>query len=144
MTYDEQLKDYVAKAIKFDGEASKILKELRDMEADVISKKKAMKTLEEAAQESLNRAWALMQEQGVTEETVEGQGAKYKIHQTKPRGSVKVADVDALPDEFVRVKKEADKKKISDFLKGLPPEKMPNWATIEHGAPKVTYSVLKK
>lgn len=45
--------------------------------------------------------------------------------------SVKVASIDALPDDFIKIKKEANKEKLKAFLKD---GNQCNYATLERGA----------
>jgi hypothetical protein len=46
-----------------------------------------------------------------------------------------VPDIEAVPIEFCRIKKEPDKKKITDLLKG---GLLPNWARYAEPRPRAT------
>jgi hypothetical protein len=50
-------------------------------------------------------------------------------------GPVDVPDIEAVPIEFCRIKKEPDKKKITDLLKG---GLLPNWARYAEPRPRAT------
>lgn len=66
----------------------------------------------------------------------------YGFSYSTPRKSIDCPDVDAVPDEFVRIKREPDKRKIGDYLKTC--DSLPNWAVEKEGESKFQIKVLKK
>jgi hypothetical protein len=66
----------------------------------------------------------------------------YTFGWTKPRESIEVPDVDALPDEFKRVKVEPKKTDIAKYIKGL--DALPNWVVVNEGTPSFTIGVRNK
>lgn len=85
----------------------------------------------------------LMREAGVVEEVVETSFCKLKLYFSEPKGAVVVPDVDALPDEYKRVKTtvEPDKKAIGEYLKS---GAQVNWASIERGEPQLVCKAMNK
>jgi hypothetical protein len=67
-------------------------------------------------------------------------GQKYVVNWSTPRQSVKVVDDAAVPDEFCRVKREPDKKKIKEELES---GKAHNWASLEYGEKHLQWRSVK-
>lgn len=65
----------------------------------------------------------------------------WKVTFTKPKGKTVVSDIDAAPDEFVKIEKKPDLKAIREYLdeNGLT-----NWASIETAEPEITWRAVKK
>ena len=85
-----------------------------------------------------------MESNGVTEEVFVGDSVDYKVCFTTPRETVDTPDVDALPDEFARIKKEPKKKELLEHIKSLPEHERPNWATLKLGEKSLTWRLVKK
>lgn len=103
-----------------------------------------------AVETRISDAWLkienLLAETGEVSVILPGAVADYEIYRTTPRESVKVLDVDALPEKFVRIKREPDKKAIGEELKALRDagQAMPNYATLEVGESKLAWRAKKK
>lgn len=121
MTYEELMSD-----IKLNEDLIDAIKE-RKKELD--SKLKFHQKIVDESKESYKE---LMLSDGVMSDE------NYTI--TKGRESLIVHDVEALPEEFVRIKKEADKKAITAFLKD---GNKVNYATLERGDDYLTKSRMK-
>lgn len=67
-------------------------------------------------------------------------GLKYIVNWSTPRQSVKIVDDAAVPDEFCRVKREPDKKKIKEELES---GKAHNWASLEYGEKHLQWRSIK-
>lgn len=87
----------------------------------------------------------IMKAQGVLEDFVPGDGVKYKLYYSTPHEKVKVPDVNAVPEEYIKTEKSAKLAKIGEHLKELRVTKaaMPNWATLEMGTSKLSWKALK-
>ena len=96
------------------------------------------------AQKRLDDAWkdmeAYMASTGEYEITLPGDGIDYKIGWSTPRQSVKIVDDAAVPDEFCRIKREPDKKKIKEELES---GKAHNWASLEYGEKHLQWRSVK-
>lgn len=80
-----------------------------------------------------------MNSEGILEDTINGEKLDYKLSFTKPRGSVKCPDSDAVPDEFCKIERKPKLKEIKEYLDA---GNESNWASIEYTEPKVTYKVM--
>jgi hypothetical protein len=102
------------------------------------------------AETRLTTAWqaldALMKETGELELLLPSEDGGYKVAYDKPRETVKVENVDAVPDEFVKTERKPKLKDIGDHLKDLRAAKvaLPNWATLQKGEPKLVWRHVKK
>lgn len=67
-------------------------------------------------------------------------GQKYVVGWSTPRQSVKIVDDAAVPDEFCRIKREPDKKKIKEELES---GKAHNWASLEYGEKHLQWRSVK-
>lgn len=87
-----------------------------------------------------------MQKQKLVTAKVIGANADYIINYSPPRKSVEVVDIEALPDEFVRVKKEPDKIKLKEHLEKCAAETgfLPNYAKFSFGEPILQWRLKKK
>lgn len=72
---------------------------------------------------------------------VKGGYQNWKISYTKPRGKVKVTNIDAVPDEFVKIEKKPKLKEIGEYLDE---HGLSNWAEIETSEPKIQIKGIKK
>lgn len=113
----------------------------RKMEADMqISKHEA----------TVERIWQqiakLMQETGEYEVIIPSDVMDYKISYTTPKESVKVLDVESLPDQFVKVEKKPKLKELGELLRSLREcgANLPNYAVLEMGEPKLKWTAIKK
>jgi hypothetical protein len=103
-----------------------------------------------AGESELRNAWlavqALMGETGEVEVVLPGTACDYCIGFDTPREAVKVDDPSAVPDEWVEIERNAKKKEIAKYLKGLRDtgRAMPNWAALERGEPKLSWRAVKK
>lgn len=98
-----------------------------------------------AAEQELTLAWheieTHMKETGEFElEFPAPAGQKYVINWSTPRQSVKIVDEAAVPDEFCRIKREPDKKKIKEELES---GKTHNWASMEFGEKHLQWRSVK-
>lgn len=97
------------------------------------------------AEKDLKDAWeaieGIMAQTGEYEILLPGEnGMDYKIAWSTPRQSVKIVDDAAVPDEFCRVKREPDKKKIKEELESGAKH---NWAALEYGEKHLTWKAIK-
>jgi hypothetical protein len=85
-----------------------------------------------------------MAQAGEVEVVVPGEHCDYKIAPISAPEKVEVADVSAVPEEFL--KREPKRKEILDYLKKLREAggPMPAWATITRGAASLCYKPVKK
>lgn len=72
---------------------------------------------------------------------IEDELQNWKISYTKPRGKVKVTNIDAVPDELVKIEKKPMLKEIGAYLDE---HGLSNWAEIETSEPKLTWRAVKK
>ena len=72
---------------------------------------------------------------------VKGGYQNWKISYKKPRGKVKVTNIDAVPDEFVKIEKKPKLKEIAEYLDKVG---LSNWAEIETSEPKIQIRSIKK
>jgi len=101
---------------------------------------------EAEAEMKVREAWAaieaIMSETGEYEIMLPAPGGvQYQIGWSVPKQSVKVIDDDAVPDEFCRLKREPDKKKIKeamDYGTKL------NWARLEFGESHLQWKIIKE
>lgn len=85
---------------------------------------------------------AYMQENGVKQEEVDFGVVNIFVTLNEGKTTVDCPDINAVPEEFLRIKKEPDKKKISEFIKESPA--IPNWAIFTKGDDYITIkSVIK-
>ena len=121
------------------------LKELSECEANVetcasaIRRAQETKAINQARVDAIKAEIRLyMQENGIKRDEV--QDGDYKLYVTLMDGKDKVScpDIDAVPDEFVKVEKKEKKKEIEAYIKES--GTLPNWAVIEKGEP---YIVIK-
>lgn len=119
--------------IKADSIISDLKKQIAELEADV--KKQEL----EAADARLAIAQE-MRENGLLEDTIEGELINYKLYFSAPRASVDV-DVSAVPDEFCKIERKPELKKIKEYIDA---GNQVNWATIKQNEPKLTYKAVKK
>lgn len=98
--------------------------------------------------EDVERAWndiqEILNETGEVEPVIQANNVDYVIYRTKSKGKTVVADVDAVPDHFVRVKKEPDLMAIKEHFSQCRPENLPNWLKFEIGEGKLTWKTVKK
>lgn len=92
---------------------------------------------------------ALMKETGEYEVLIPGAPGDmmdYVVGYSTPREAVKIPDVEALPEEFVKIEKKAKLREIGEHLKTLrdSSEPWPNWATLEKGEPKLSWKAIKR
>ena len=124
----------------------KLFKALTDAEA---AESLAKKDLDKAtlayrhAQNNVKLAWddieAYMKETGEYEIILKGAMTDFKICRTPITTTL---DVDAVPDEFLRIKKEPDKLAIKEAFKDV--STLPNWLIRKHGGGNITWKTIKK
>jgi hypothetical protein len=127
----------------------KLFKALTDAEAqEAIAKKELDKAtaIYRNTQNNVNLAWddidAYMQETGEIEIILQGAMTDFKICRTPITTTLDIIDVEAVPEEFVRIKKEPDKTAINKAYKDC--ELLPNWLTPKHGGGSLTWKTVKK
>lgn len=88
----------------------------------------------------------VLQKNGVLETIIPGKVMDYKVYFPTPKESVKVEDVNAVPDEWCRVERKANLKEIGEYMKGLREvdAPLPNWAIFQTGETKVSWKAVKK
>jgi hypothetical protein len=69
-----------------------------------------------------------------------------KVYRTTPRERVVVVDVEAVPDEYIKLSKDPMKTEIGQHLKDLREtgKPFPNWAQLERGAGELAWKVVKR
>lgn len=128
------MSEQLARWIAADAKISNLKEQIAELEAE--------KQLQEReAQDAASQIKQGMLENGVTEDLIEGEHINYKIHFTTPRGAVKCPNPDAVPDDFCKIERKPELKKIKEFLDE---GNLVNWAAIEFSEPKVTYKLVKK
>lgn len=103
---------------------AKIAKQARDT-ADMTYKGLAAK-----ADEAKAALLACMKENGLLQSQLDYGMSTIVLSVRKGSLSVDVPDLEAVPQDFIRVKREPDKKKIADMLKD---GALVNWATLQQG-----------
>lgn len=119
----------------------------RDLSAAKTELDKATTLLTQAkngAETRLEKAWVqielMMAENGEYEVIIPSEGHSYKIGWSTPRQSVKVVDVEALPEDLVKTEKKPKLKEIGDRLKeGW----KTNAASLEYGEKRLQWKVVK-
>lgn len=100
------------------------------------------------ARKDVQSAWndiqEILNETGEVEPVIHANNIDYVIYRTKSKGKTVVADVDAVPEQFVRVKKEPDLMAIKEHFSQYKPENLPNWLKFEIGEGKLTWKTSKK
>ena len=95
-------------------------------------------------------AWAeieaLMNESGEYEVILPDTVDNFKISWNRPKESVKVTSVDAVPDEYVKTEKSPRIREIGEYLNTLREagRPLPNWAAFEKGKKKLQWRRVKK
>lgn len=84
----------------------------------------------------------LMREDGVTEEIIESDLARFKLTFSTPTKTLDIPDVDAVPDEFIKTERKPMKREIKDAYGDF--DVLPNWVQWKEGESKFVYRVLKK
>lgn len=100
-----------------------------------------LRRAQRAATDAMIEVRDVMQHDGLVEENIRGALVDYKIYFTTPRKSVKVLDTDALPDEFCKIERKPNLRKINDHIAE---GHTPNWATVEEGTPKLSYKAVMR
>tara|TARA_R110000868_G_scaffold117406_1_gene311894 strand:- start:180 stop:632 length:453 start_codon:yes stop_codon:yes gene_type:complete len=139
--HEEAVRDALKFIITLETQEREIEKELKNQQL-IIGNKLAAKRRE------LEIAWQqvqeLMNETGEAEVKVESALQDYVIYRTKSKGKTVVADVEAVPENFLRIKKEPDLMAIKSFYEQYKPENLPNWLKFEKGEGKLTWKSVKK
>ncbi len=128
---EESLKKWLLE----DAKIEKIKLSIDDLKSD-------LKNAEKEAEDARLVIQEEMASTGEYEVNVSGEYCDYRIYFPTPRTSVKVADVDAVPDKFCKVERVPKLNDIKDYLKTTP--ELPNWVTLENSIPKLTYKIQKK
>lgn len=119
--------------LKADSEVYSIKEQIKEMQTKLV-------LAETNSAEAAVQAKDYMNHNGLVEDTVKGEFIDYKIYFTTPRESVKV--LDGVPDEFCKIERKPDLKKIKSFIDE---GNTPNWATLQLGESNLTYkSVTRK
>lgn len=114
-------------------------KAFKDVEYDFKSRISQQK---QAMQNAVTRIEYMMQSVGVVEEVIHGKHCDFKLAFSTPRKSVDVIDVDAVPDEFVKVERKPMKAEITKAFKDAP--QLPNWLQWKEGESKLQIKPIKK
>jgi serine/threonine-protein kinase len=128
----------VLRAEQEEREAEAALRALRDQYEPVLKRSR------QAQEDAWEEIATLMAQTGAAEVLVPGDHCDYKIALSSAPEKVEVADVNAVPEEFL--KKEPKRKEILDYLKKLREagEPMPPWATLTRGTGALVYKPVKK
>jgi len=121
-------------------------------EAESAAKKANLEhdALVHVADKALSDAWGVMQnlmkETGEVECVIPGNAVDYVVSYSTPRESVKVEDVDAVPEEFVKIERKPILKDIGEHLNKLRDigVSLPNWAVFQLGESKLQWRTRKK
>ncbi len=89
--------------------------------------------------ESMKAIDAIMKESGEFEVGLTIGHNHYKINYSTPRQSVKIVDIDAVPDEFCKIERKPKLKEIGELLKNG----NTNWAMFELGEKKLQWKAIK-
>lgn len=136
----------IAKLFREWFEAEQVVSEVkRELEGHTLRLKGAILSAEKRAELAQEKISAAMKETGEYELLIPCTAVDYKIAYSTLRESVK-ADAECCPDEFVKIERKPRLKEIGDYLKTLREkgERLPNWATLEKGEPKLGWSAVKK
>lgn len=82
----------------------------------------------------------MMAENGEYECIIPSDTFNYKISYSTPRQSVKIINVDAVPDELCKIERKPRLKEIGDLLKA---GEKHNWASLEYGEKHLQWKVVK-
>jgi hypothetical protein len=128
----------VLRAEQEEREAETALRALREQYEPILRR---CRQVQAASWEDIAR---LMAQTGEVEVIIPSDHCDYKIAMSSAPEKVDVADVHAVPEEFL--KKEPKRKEILDYLKKLREagEPLPPWATITRGASSLCYKPVKK
>lgn len=119
-------------------EAEKKLKDAQLILGNALSaKRKDVETAWSQIQEILN-------ETGEVEPVIQANNVDYVIYRTKSKGKTVVADVNAVPEQYLRIKKEPNLLAIKEHFEQYKPENLPNWLKFEKGEGKLTWKTVKK
>lgn len=124
----------LARWIAADAKIANLKEQLAELQAEIAAQ-------EREAQDASSIMRQEMQENGLLEDLIEGEHINYKIHFTTPKGAVKCPNPDAVPDDFCKIERKPELKKIKEFFDE---GNQVNWATIEFSEPKLTYKLVKK
>lgn len=106
---------------------------------DILTAENAIKSLYQRIEKQMN---------GAREVILPGETVDYKISYTTPRKSIDVADIEAVPAEFVSIREEKSpkKKEIAAYLETCRAEHrpLPNWAIEKVGESKLQWAGVKK
>lgn len=117
-----------------DNKIYELKKTITDIEADI-------KKWESEATDAKMIIESEMRENGITEETINGSLFDYKIYFTSGRESIKIDNIDAVPDEFCKIERKPKLKEIKDHIDS---GNKINWANVEIGKGKLTYKVKER
>lgn len=115
-------------------------KKLYDLKASIKSIEDEVELVQREIEDVKLEIKSEMDNGGVLEDLIEGEFVNYKIYFTTSKGSVKVPDASAVPDEFCDIIRKPKLREIKDYID----ENKVNWATIEFNEPKLSYKVIKK
>ena len=139
--HDEALREAFKALLAAEQEERHAEKALKDSQLILGNALRNRKADVEAA---WNAIAALLAETGEYEARIETSNQDYIVHRTKPRGKTVVADIAAVPEEFVRVKREPDLVAIREHFSQYQPENLPNWLKFEESEGNWTWKSVKK
>lgn len=132
----EEIALAVANWIEQENAAEAIRKEKKAAVADFDSRIKAAEMEAEVIRLQLE---ALLKEYGVAAEDVDiGAYMNIRIAMQKYQPPLEVVGIEAVPDDFIRIKKEINKELINATYRNA--EALPNWLT----RPDATYKLVKR
>lgn len=90
----------------------------------------------------------ILADNGLVQDLLPGEGCDYKIDYALPPETVKIVDEKAVPEKFIETKevKSVKKKEVLQHFKDLRAtnQNLPNWGSIERGARKLRWKLIKK
>lgn len=101
-----------------------------------LSESAQARTCDNKIQEIKKEILTFLQENGCTKDTIDMGIVNFVVSVVEGRESVDCPDIEAVPEPFICIKKEVDKKAVGEYLKNH----TPNWASFKRGEP---YLVIK-
>ena len=121
--YVQLIRQFEAEAIMFNQEAERFAKKQKVAE-------NAAKRMKQAIQQAMTELQIPDIDTGLHKLKLVNNGGKRPLWVTE--------DIDKIPEDYIRIKKEADKTKISEYLSGLPEDVELPWAKLQERGQHLT------
>lgn len=121
--YVQLIRQFEAEAIMFNQEAERFAKKQKVAE-------NAAKRMKQAIQQAMTELQIPEIDTGLHKLKLVNNGGKRPLWVTE--------DIDKIPEDYIRIKKEADKTKISEYLSGLPEDVELPWAKLQERGQHLT------